>query len=211
MIDSSILSNAVNNSDKQKEFDIIKKIGAVTSEIYSKVSNNGIDKSSISQKIIIVENDDVDVKFLEFLKAQENMSNFVDGVSINSSNDVGINPFTGDVINNSSTINSVFGSPVGNTVVNDNVVQSNNSTNDTFEPKPINPSPIEATQVIPNISNNDVGVAGGNQTPVTSNMNTSIDKKSGGFVNLLILLVILVVITVVSIELGKFLYSIYSV
>ena len=36
------------------------------------------------------------------------------------------------------------------------------------------------------------------------------DKKSGGFVNVAILLVVLVVVTIVSIELGKFLFSVYG-
>ena len=93
-----------------------------------------------------------------------------------------------------------------------------NEQNDIFEPKPIQNSHLETTQVLQTAPEQQ------NQTtsPTTPTTNTTpnveseesqvneLDKKSGGFANLLILLVILVVVTVVSIELGKFLYNTFG-
>lgn len=126
MIDENSFKMAVNNNDKQKMFDETKKIGAITSEIYKKLTDSGIDGQKINQKIIMVEKSDDDVKFVEWLKTQ--MPNFVDGFlysEIEKKEEV-VNPFM--------NINP-FGEPVTSPVVEqkssnifDNVV-SNNNTN----------------------------------------------------------------------------------
>ena len=61
MIDENLYANAVITNDKQKMFDKVKKIGAITSEIYKKLTDDGIDKQKIDQKIIIIikNNDDI--------------------------------------------------------------------------------------------------------------------------------------------------------
>lgn len=90
MMNEDSLKNAVLNLDKQKMFDETKKIGAITSELYKKLTDSGILKQNIDQKIIIVEKDQNDIQYVEWLKGQ--MPNFVDGVNYD-----GIMPKTGGV------------------------------------------------------------------------------------------------------------------
>ena len=264
MLDMNVLSSAVNSGDKQKMFDETKKIGGITSELYRKLTESGIDKSRVSQKIVIVENSDVDTKFVEWLKVQ--MPNFVDGVSLeelktkNSTpvNDVNlfasVNPFTGEAENTNvaQPTNDIFGTSSVNNVDNNSVNEP--KTNDAFdifgsqapvqpevapvsEPTPVasetpvnNVNPFEP-QPVQSVSLNNAPVS----NPVTSeavvapdasvqnqpvgeapvvNEEVSevneLDKKSGGFANLLILVVILVGVTFVSIELGKYLYTTFG-
>jgi len=78
MIDEVIFQNTVATGDKQKMFDEVKKIGAITSELYKKLTDSGIDKQKIDQKIIIVEKNSSDEQFVLWLKEQ--MPNFVDGI-----------------------------------------------------------------------------------------------------------------------------------
>ena len=80
MTDINSLTNAVNSEDKQKIFDETKKIGGITSELYKNLTESGLDKSKINQKIMIIEKNEVDTKFVEWLKTQ--MPNFVDGMKI---------------------------------------------------------------------------------------------------------------------------------
>lgn len=281
MLDMNVLGSAVNSGDKQKMFDETKKIGGITSELYKKLTESGIDKSRVSQKIIIVENSDIDVKFVEWLKAQ--MPNFVDGVSLEelkgkvstSANNPfeNVNPFTGEA--NSTTeqaSNDIFGNNVSNNIeapvdnvksndtfdifgsqapmqsevvapameptpitpVSEPVPPVNNNVNP-FEPQPVQSvslnnepvsSPAPATVEVPNASGVspvdssvqsqpvlDSPVVNENVNNVNENTNNvnELDKKSGGFANLLILAVILVVVTVISIELGKYLYNVFGV
>ena len=261
MLDINFLTSSINSGDKQKIFDETKKIGSITSEIYKKLNDAGVDKSRINQKIIIVEKTDVDNKFVSWL--EEQMPNFVDGVSYDelknkqsnqpSSSDpfASINPFTGEAskVQTAPPTNDIFASaPIPQSQIpeeqnipkeqnipeqaNDIFSQpkpdtnqpapatptNTNEQNDIFEPKPIQNSHLETTQVLQTAPEQQ------NQTtsPTTPTTNTTpnveseesqvneLDKKSGGFANLLILLVILVVVTVVSIELGKFLYNTFG-
>lgn len=255
MLDINLLTSSINSGDKQKIFDETKKIGSITSEIYKKLNDAGVDKSKINQKIIIVEKTDVDNKFVSWL--EEQMPNFVDGISYNelknkqsnqpSSSDpfASINPFTGETSkvqtapptndifasspspqsqvseqqNISEQTNDIFSQSKQDTNQKETVNPTNaNEQNDIFEPKPIQNSHLETTQVLQTAPEQQ------NQTtsPTTPTTNTTptveseesqvneLDKKSGGFANLLILLVILVVVTVVSIELGKFLYNTFG-
>lgn len=78
MINEVEFQTIVSNGDKQKMFDEVKKIGAITSELYKKLTDSGIDKQKIDQKIIIVQKTSEDEKFVSWLKEQ--MPNFVDGV-----------------------------------------------------------------------------------------------------------------------------------
>lgn len=78
MIDENMFQSAVINSDKQKMFDEVKKIGAITSELYKKLTESGVEKQKIDQKIIVVEKNQDDEKFVLWLKEQ--MPNFVDGI-----------------------------------------------------------------------------------------------------------------------------------
>lgn len=249
MLDAGILGNAIINNDKQKMFDEVKKIGGITSEIYKKLTDGGVDKSKIDQKIMIIECNDNDVKFVEWLKGQ--MPNFVDGVSLekmksnyNSStvnnNDpfANVNPFTGEATK-VEPVNDIFG-PATNASVTpqaSDVSSQPSSNNDFFGAtssgqQPINdlppvaePTPVKGTQLDngnpfgEGVSNNpslETKVESVNNAPVATpeepvvDNSREIDKKSGGFANLLILFVILVVVTVISIELGKFLYNTYG-
>lgn len=125
MIDENLYASAISNNDKQKMFDKVKKIGAITSEIYKKLTDSGIDKQKIDQKIIIITKNDNDIKFVDWLKEQ--MPNFVIGVNsseLESTNNV--NPF---MENNNPFMPET---PVTPTPTNDNIFGSapvNNSTN----------------------------------------------------------------------------------
>lgn len=138
MLDEDSLKNAVLNLDKQKMFDETKKIGAITSELYKKLTDTGILKQNIDQKIIIVEKDQNDIQFVEWLKGQ--MPNFVDGVNydevmpkteevnpfINSNpfvqENVGVNPSN---VTSSTSSNSIFDTPSS---INTNVSSEVRST-----------------------------------------------------------------------------------
>ena len=63
MINNEEFSSAVSTLDKQKMFDETKKIGAITSELYKKLTSAGLDKQKIDQKIIMIENKEEDTKF----------------------------------------------------------------------------------------------------------------------------------------------------
>ena len=106
MIDEAMFKGIVVNGDKQKMFDEVKKIGAITSELYKKLTEQGIDKQRIDQMIIIVEKIEEDIKFVTWLKEQ--MPNFVEGLSYNELNNVqaNANPFVDS--------NSIFGPAVSN-------------------------------------------------------------------------------------------------
>lgn len=121
MIDETNYQAIVNNGDKQKMFDEVKKIGAITSELYKKLTEQGIEKHKIDQKIIIIEKNIEDEKFVNWLKEQSNMANFVDGFKINGLNVVQnvFNPF----VSNDSLFGPVL-APVEQEVVTPIVEQS---------------------------------------------------------------------------------------
>ena len=258
MTDMNSLTNAVNSNDKQKIFDETKKIGGITSELYKNLTDSGLDKSKINQKIMIIEKDEIDTKFVEWLKNQ--MPNFVDGLKVASdaqtieqapaeNNDpfAGFNPFgeennselapaqPAEVVASQEPVTHVP-EPVAEptpvpaqptevaapqepvaeptpvptqptevvapqepvTPVPEPVVE-----NETIpEPTPINSVSLENTQAIPQPEPTP--------TPAPTATVNDIDKKSGGFANILILLVILAVVTIGSIELGKFLFNTFG-
>lgn len=103
MNDENLFQSAVLNGDKQKMIDEVKKISAITSELYKKLTDSGVERQKIDQKIIIVEKNQEDEKFVAWLKEQTQMANFVDGVLYSELNVVQevVNPF----VNN----NSIFG------------------------------------------------------------------------------------------------------
>ena len=279
MMDSNYLANAINSNDKQKMFDETKKIGGITSELYKTLTESGIDKSRINQKIMIVEKNETDTKFVDWLKGQ--MPNFVEGFKIQTTEPVkeennnpfeGFNPFgtpekvtteipkvegniepqpvaqetnqINNTINNEAKVsetpvevttsepiqpnNDIFASqePIQPAEIvapteekkeevvvptPESVVTETPKVEDTVEPQPINSVSLENTQVIPQPENITPPATPepANNEPVAPSTNT-IDKKSGGFANILILLVILVVVTIGSIELGKFLFNTFG-
>ncbi|MBR3161908.1 MAG: hypothetical protein IKF19_04180 [Bacilli bacterium] len=235
MLDLNELTDSINSNDKQKMLDETKKIGSITSELYNKLSSSGIDKSKINQKIVIVEKTDIDNKFVNWLKEQ--MPDFVDGVSYDELKtkgvDTSVNPFTGDVSAAAEPVNDIFGAPAteapatevtpvevsestgaGTPAIDSNTQtvepQVSEDTDAIAEPKPITDTKLETTQAIPN----DLEKAENKvETPATDSNTVEtheIDKKSGGFANLLILMVILVGVTIASIELGKILYNTFG-
>lgn len=269
MIDEGMFQSAVLNNDKQKMFDEVKKIGAITSELYKKLTDSGVEKQKIDQKIIIVEKNENDEKFVVWLKEQ--MPNFVDGIRYNElagSQEV-VNPFvnnnsifgaaveapkpvdenvsapvsSGSIFDNPvpvapvtpepvmsaveqpstpvverPAVNSgtdIFGAPVTNVTpesvasvepVNSTVVEPVTPVAPVVEePKPVSSAALEGTIAftpIPNHPNNPV-----ESTEESGNVT---EHASKGFANLIILLVILVGVTIASIELGKFLFSVYG-
>ena len=93
MLNEDDYVNVVRSNDKQKLFDEVKKIGAVTSEIYKKITESGMDASKIDQKIIILEKTTEDTDFVTWLKGQ--MPNFVEGLKIVEEKKEEVNPFMG--------------------------------------------------------------------------------------------------------------------
>ena len=262
MMVKSDLDSAVNNDDKQKMFDGTKKIAAFTSDVYKKVIDSGVDKAKISQKIIIVENDETDSKFVTWLKEQQ--PNFVDSVKYDKPNndtvqnntvDVDIfgapavepQPVTGDIFASNNVEEQVENVPEVESLDNPEVTQepevanndifggeavvdsvepvneiidnSNDGINqETTDEQPMEPRPIENVSLnneTQPVNNTDLNVEPQPEQNVVSEAtneenDVSVDKKSGGFANLLILLVILAVVTVVSIEFGKFLFNTFN-
>ena len=269
MINEEEYQSAVKNLDKQKMFDETKKIGAITSELYKKLTESGIDKQKINQKIMLIEKGTEDKEYINWLKEQ--MPNYVEGVSLEPQVEAATNPITNG---------NIFGSPTAETVVEPTPkaggIFDNSPTTST--PEPI-PEPIPATLVAeekiptPPVANSaeeqNSSVSNGNNifappsntvepqkpvetvttqsptpeptvqnleapkpvqnielegtttfspipnSPQASEENTTeggeaTPKKNGGFVNLAILLAVLVVVTIVSIELGKFLFSVFG-
>lgn len=299
MIDEVSYQSAVTNNDKQKMFDEVKKIGAITSELYKKLTDSGIERQKIDQKIFIIEKNQEDENFVAWLKIQ--MPNFVEGILYNELVDKQevLNPFmnnqdlfaqaveTPKVEEPATTIGTVSGGSIfdnvvpsvpvepvvptesvapvesqppveniGNAISNGNVdifgisndvqgvnnteVASNLNTNNSMEnglfendtinsnsiagtqkndtihsnttvedPKPVESAPLDGTTTFQPISNDtkvNQEVSGAKE----SNDGEVTDHASKGFANLLILVVVLVGVTIVSIELGKFLYSVYG-
>ena len=65
MFDENSYISIVNSKDKQKMFDEVKKIGAITSEVYKKVTESGFNAQNIDQKIIVLEKTNEDTSLWE--------------------------------------------------------------------------------------------------------------------------------------------------
>ena len=154
MIDENLYASAILNNDKQKMFDKVKKIGAITSEIYKKLTDSGIDKQKIDQKIIIIVKNNDDIKFVDWLKEQ--MPNFVIGVNSSElQNTNNVNPF----MENNNPFMSETSAPTAST--NDNIFGSapvnNSANNDIFStPAANNPTPTNDIFSTPAPSTNNV-------------------------------------------------------
>lgn len=274
MIDEANFQSTVTNNDKQKMFDEVKKIGTITSELYKKLTDSGVEKQKIDQKIIIVEKNQEDETFVSWLKTQ--MPNFVDGILYNElvGKQESVNPFmnnqdlfvqaieTPKVEENVSSVGTVSGGSIFDSVTpsvptepvasaasvenkgdsisggnvdifgvsNDipgvssvgvadsssNSVVDNpfpndsvNSTSMFSAPKPVESAPLEGTTTFEPVSSEPKPSLEVSESKETGEVEVT-DHASKGFANLLILLVVLVGVTIVSIELGKFLYSVYG-
>ena len=275
MLNEEEFRNSVTNLDKQKMFDETKKIGAITSELYKKMTESGIEKQKINQKIMIVEKEAEDEKYVTWLKEQ--MPNYVEGVSLKKEEkkeetsesplmggnifgtptttatpateptpaastpeqvaptpEVSETPVANDIFNNTQPIVpevsvptpepatvqpaatpvpetnvDIFGVPLEQPTapVTETPVQQPVATPEPAveTPQPVQSVELEGTTTFSPIPN------GQEQATTSGDATATIpDKKNGGFVNLAIMLVILVGVTIVSIELGKFLYSVYG-
>lgn len=155
MFDENSYTSIVNSKDKQKMFDEVKKIGAITSEVYKKVTESGFNAQNIDQKIIVLEKTNEDTSFVEWLKEQ--MPNFVEGLKYQEEKKEVVNPFMG--------VNPFGPTPVENPT-STTVQPSGNSIFDT----PVTPQPAVQSEpaVAPTIEatpNNDIF---GTATPQTS-------------------------------------------
>ncbi len=274
MIKEDEYANAVNTLDKQKMFDETKKIGAITSELYKKLTESGVEKQKINQKIIMIEKEEVDGKYVNWLKEQ--MPNYVEGISLGEKKEE--TPVPQETTN-------IFGIPteeVKNEAPSEPIapqLEEAPKTDGIFDNNPIPPAtqepiptpPLETPTIpqAPTVPTENVDIFGipkeqpaapvsNIETPtpavpeqappqesptlitpeepkavqnvalegtttfsaIPNNPQQTVEnanqpqpeegKKSNGFVNLAILLVVLIGVTIVSIELGKFLYSVYG-
>ena len=165
--------SVVNSNDKQKLFDEVKKMGAITSEIYKKVTENGVDASRIDQKIIILEKTSEDSKFVAWLKEQ--MPNFVEGLKVVVEKKEEVNPFMG--------MNPFGPAPVQEKVVENTtpsvVPTTGSSIFDNVAPStpvpPVIPNPVPpiTEKVKPQTVSNDIFASPVANTPVNETRPTS--------------------------------------
>lgn len=154
MFDENSYISIVNSKDKQKMFDEVKKIGAITSEVYKKVTESGFNAQNIDQKIIVLEKTNEDTSFVEWLKEQ--MPNFVEGLKYQEEKKEEINPFMG--------VNP-FGPASVENPTSTTVQPSGNSIFDTpVTPQPAVQSEPVVTPTVESTPNNDIF---GNSTPQT--------------------------------------------
>lgn len=259
MFEESDYINVVNSNDKQKMFDEVKKVGAITSEIYKKLTTSGVDASSIDQKIIILEKTSEDKTFIDWLKGQ--MPNYVDSLTyVKVSDVVSNNPFmsndpfaspevkeevkvvennaTGSIFDSNSAVSSPVAeipvtpipeinptletAPVSNDIFGGentskeltNNIENNSNINKEQEvaPQPVNNVELEGTTAFRPLPGDTTKVEVNNDVvePKTIEEVQASHNASKGIANLLILVVILVGVTFASIELGKYLYSVYG-
>ena len=157
MFDENSYISIVNSKDKQKMFDEVKKIGAITSEVYKKVTESGFNAQNIDQKIIVLEKTNEDTSFVEWLKEQ--MPNFVEGLKYQEVKQEAVNPCMG--------VNPFGPAPVENPT-STTVQPSGNSIFDTpVTPQPVvQPEPV-VTPTIAATPNNDIfGTATSQSSPV---------------------------------------------
>ena len=165
--------SVVNSNDKQKLFDEVKKMGAITSEIYKKVTENGVDASRIDQKIIILEKTSEDSKFVAWLKEQ--MPNFVEGLKVGVEKKDEVNPFMG--------MNPFGPAPVQEKVVENTTPPvaptTGSSIFDNVAPStpipPVTPNPVPSIteEVKPQTVSNDIFASPVANTPVNEVAPTS--------------------------------------
>ena len=287
MINNEEFSSAVATLDKQKMFDETKKIGAITSELYKKLTAAGIDKQKIDQKIIMIENKEEDTKFVNWLKEQ--MPNFVEGISLTEAPKEEVQapaeptatpdifglpaeepkvetpapapeptpaaepeptpevtpepqapifdipaapeptpaPETPPVMEMPTPAETpekevdIFGIPADQPAAPvENSVQQPAPTVEATPapaaepaPEPVAAPTEEAPKAVQNVELEGTTTFSPIPEPAPQPTETEVAapaKKSNGFVNIAILLVVLVVVTIVSIELGKFLFSVYG-
>ena len=181
MLDVNDLVNAINSGDNSKMMAETQKIGAITSEIYAKLTENGIAKDKINQKINILECNDNDVKFVSWLKGQ--MPNFVDAISFNN---VSNNPFMSDV--KAERSNDIFASSSALVDVQTQNVEkpfaSANVSNDIFENKGALEN-VNLGNSANSVSNNDIfGGSNSNNIPAgMQNVTSSNEATLGSGVN----------------------------
>ena len=159
MFDENSYISIVNSKDKQKLFDEVKKIGAITSEVYKKVTESGFNAQNIDQKIIVLEKTNEDTSFVEWLKEQ--MPNFVEGLKYQEVKQEVVNPFMG--------VNP-FGPASVENPTSSTVQPSANSIFDT----PLTPTPVPPveTSVTPN---NDIF---GTATQASSSVQQPVNETS---------------------------------
>ena len=291
MINNEEFSSAVATLDKQKMFDETKKIGAITSELYKKLTAAGIDKQKIDQKIIMIENKEEDTKFVNWLKEQ--MPNFVEGISLTEAPKEEVQapaeptatpdifglpaeepkvetpapapepapavepeptpevtpepqapifdipaapeptpapepaPDTPPLMEMPTPAETpekevdIFGIPADQPAAPvENSVQQPAPTVEATPapaaepaPEPVAAPTEEAPKAVQNVELEGTTTFSPIPEPAPQPTETEVAapvKKSNGFVNIAILLVVLVVVTIVSIELGKFLFSVYG-
>lgn len=174
MFDENAFQNTILSNDKQRLFDEVKRIGAITSEIYKNLIAGGIDQRNIDQKIVIVLKKKEDRQFVEWLEGQ--MPNFVEGLDYEESlpKEETVNPFMNPfgentvketpavqetpVVSNSSIFDSVPVSPspvVENTPVSASPVGNPSSTNDIFS----NPKPVVQDSTVVSFENNNINAS----------------------------------------------------
>lgn len=192
MMDEEIYKNIVNSADKQKLFDLTKNMGAITNELYKKITDTGIESSKINKKIIMIEATEEDHKLVAWLKEQ--MPSAIDGIEYTPSSLAKENPFmSGNMFATSSVENT-------NPFISDTPQNIENVP----QPTPVQNVDLEGTttfSAIPSANNNEPNDI----------VEEGHGRKANGFVNLAALLVIVIVVTFISIEFGKYLYSIYGV
>lgn len=176
MFDENSYISIVNSKDKQKMFDEVKKIGAITSEVYKKVTESGFNSQNIDQKIIVLEKTNEDTSFVEWLKEQ--MPNFVEGLKYQEEKKEVVNPFMG--------VNPFGPAPVENPT-STTVQPSGNSIFDTpVTPQPaVQPEPV-VTPAIEAAPNNDIFGTSAPQTPTPvqqSSNETPIENTNSIFGN----------------------------
>ena len=173
MLNEDDYVNVVLSNDKQKMFDEVKKIGAVTSEIYKKITESGMDASKIDQKIIILEKTTEDTDFVTWLKGQ--MPNFVEGLKIVEEKKEEVNPFMG--------MNPFGPAPVQEKVVENTTPSvaptTGSSIFDNVAPStpipPVTPKPVPPVteEVKPQTVSNDIFASPVANTPVNEVVPTS--------------------------------------
>ena len=173
MLNEDDYVNVVRSNDKQKMFDEVKKIGAVTSEIYKKITESGMDASKIDQKIIILEKTIEDTDFVTWLKGQ--MPNFVEGLKIIEEKKEEVNPFMG--------MNPFGPAPVQEKVVENTTppvaptmgssIFDNVAPSTPIPPVTPNPVPPVTEEVKPQTVSNDIFASPVTNTPVNETRPTS--------------------------------------
>ncbi len=173
MLNEDDYVNVVRSNDKQKLFDEVKKIGAVTSEIYKKITESGMDASKIDQKIIILEKTTEDTDFVTWLKGQ--MPNFVEGLKIIEEKKEEVNPFMG--------MNPFGPAPVQEKVVENTTppvapttgssIFDNVAPSTPIPPVAPNPVPPVTEEVKPQTVSNDIFASPVAKTPVNEAVPTS--------------------------------------